>query len=917
MKSKVGLLLEKQPRWRLRHWYICCRSFACEAPHKQIRIFKRGASQAKDLQYLGFLASIFWVQMVDGGDLKPIPEPSYGFLETYCLDCHDDFERKAEISLEASEIDWSDHESVELWERVIKVLNTGEMPPKKERQPSASERTAMTEWLDDRLLEHSPIGGTALRRLNKREYRSSLNELFEIDFILPDSFPEDNRAHGFDNQGDALTLSGPLLDSYRKVANDLAEKLFPPDRKPVEASSFEVPGEDFTYSYSSGSLVDGAMRSVSSTDSIAMSATWPSRHEAPATGRYRIELELSAFNPPEGEGVLCRIYAVDSVQAPSQNSKELRQLGEFAIRHDQPERYVFEALLEKGETIALRYANASLKEDRDQLPEHLQKLFSEEPKLAAAFKAADDMDVGDRRGTVERGRLGWERLKALMESDMLPDAPQGEALDRLIPVVSKNLRATTETLAYKHYEEGPALQTHAASIYGPIELADSKQDRYWQGRSSRLIGVQAGRTEAEVVADFVDRFLPKAFRRSVPEGLKAEYRALAEAEIERSDRLNDGLHLALRTALTSPHFLYRGFRDGELDGYDLASRLAFFLANRPPDSQLVRVARDGSLLSSEVLRGQANRLIDSRNASDFVSSFLDQWLDLAALEDLVPDRTLFENPRQFNYRNNERKAYIEEPKLFFKEMLDTNRPLEDFIDPDFTYTIDSVSQYVYELPVEMGGEKGKMRRVTFERGGRFGGVLGMAGVMTATANGVDTQPVVRGVWALENILGSPPPEPPDAVPALTPDTSKAVTPREMLAAHMAEESCSACHKKIDPVGFVLESFDPIGRWRETYPVPGGKNKNSGRDLLPVETDGVLPDGTELRDVRDLKAYLVDDIRPFAECLSEKLLTYATGREMGYSDRKLIAQIVSENEGKGGGFRDLLLALIDSESFRTK
>ena len=166
MKSKVGLLLEKQPRWRLRHWYICCRSFACEAPHKQIRIFKRGASQAKDLQYLGFLASIFWVQVVDGGDLKPIPEPSYGFLETYCLDCHDDFERKAEISLEASEIDWSDHESVELWERVIKVLNTGEMPPKKERQPSASERTAMTEWLDDRLLEHSPIGGTALRRLN-------------------------------------------------------------------------------------------------------------------------------------------------------------------------------------------------------------------------------------------------------------------------------------------------------------------------------------------------------------------------------------------------------------------------------------------------------------------------------------------------------------------------------------------------------------------------------------------------------------------------------------------------------------------------------------------------------------------------------------------------------------------------------
>ena len=259
-----------------------------EVPYKQIRILKRGASQAKALQNFGFIASIFWVQLVHGSDIDPIPSPYYDFLETYCLDCHDDFERKAEISLEEREIDWSDHESVELWERVINVLNKGEMPPKKERQPSASERTAMTEWLDDRLLEHSPIGGTSLRRLNKREYRSSLNELFEIDYILPDSFPDDNRAHGFDNQGKALTLSGPLLDSYRKVANELAEKLFPPDRKPVEASSFEVPGEDFTYSYSSGAVVDGAMRAVSSTDSIAMSATWPSRHEAPATGRYRI-----------------------------------------------------------------------------------------------------------------------------------------------------------------------------------------------------------------------------------------------------------------------------------------------------------------------------------------------------------------------------------------------------------------------------------------------------------------------------------------------------------------------------------------------------------------------------------------------------------------------------------------------------
>lgn len=193
----------------------------------------------------------------------------------------------------------------------------------------------------------------------------------------------------------------------------------------------------------------------------------------------------------------------------------------------------------------------------------------------------------------------------------------------------------------------------------------------------------------------------------------------------------------------------------------------------------------------------------------------------------------------------------------------------------------------------------------------------MAGVMTATANGVDTQPVVRGVWMLENILGDPPRDPPDAVPALTPDTSKAETPREMLAAHMSDDSCAGCHKKIDPIGFVFESFDPIGRWRTHYPNLSGKSKDKSNKGLPVETDGVLPDGTILRDIRDLKTYLVNDITPFAECLSEKLLTYATGRSMNYSDRKLIGKIVDANVETEEGFKDLLLDLIDSESFRTR
>ncbi len=845
---------------------------------------------------------------------EPIPAASYEILETYCLDCHDDIEMKAEISLESPEIEWGSPDSLELWERVIDVLRKGEMPPKKKRKPSINERASMVDWLDQSLSLHAPIGGTALRRLNRREYEHSLNALLSASYSLPDGFPEDNVANGFDNQGAALALSGPLLKSYSQVATELAEKLFPPVRKPVEPTTFEIMADDFTYAYSSGLLVNGAMRLAASSNQIAHSGSWPSRFEAPTSGVYDIQLDLSTFNPPDGESVVCSVYAVDAVTAPQKDSKELRQLGEFHLNRSSVEQFELKAILEKGETIVLRYSNASLKEDRAQLSRHLKKILTDDPLLAAAYKKAD--------GKVARAGLGWETLKDLMKSDLLPDPPKEEVLDELIEVIVKSLRSTTETLAYKHFEEGPALEIRRATIHGPTALVDSREDKYWKKRTSKLIGPRDGRSDERVAREFLDSFLPTAFRRPVPAEVMEDYWGLFRDEFDASDRLEDGLHIALRTSLTSPYFLYRGFESGRLDSYDLASRLSYFLTSRPPDSELAAAARNGSLTQPEVLRAETERLLAKAESSDFVGTFLDQWLDLAALEDLTPDKTLFPKPKEFKYTNVERESLISEANLFFREMLDTNRPMEDFIDPDFTYTNTSVGRNIYELPMtgRSGKEpKGEMVRVSLERGGRFGGVLGMAGVMMATANGVDTQPVLRGVWVLENVLGDPPPPPPDAVPALTPDTSKAETPRDLLATHTVEDSCAGCHKKIDPIGFALESFDPIGRWRTHYPAlrSAGKKKNEKQTRLPVDTAGVMPDGTKLSGIQDLKAYLVRDITPFSECLAEKLLTFATGRRMNYSDRKLIRELVRENRVNGEGFKDLLLAIVDSESFRTK
>jgi hypothetical protein len=272
------------------------------------------------------------------------------------------------------------------------------------------------------------------------------------------------------------------------------------------------------------------------------------------------------------------------------------------------------------------------------------------------------------------------------------------------------------------------------------------------------------------------------------------------------------------------------------------------------------------------------------------------------------------DPRLLKWTDKDLAAITAETELFVAEILRKNHPIETFIDPDFTYLNKrNAKLYGIDFP-----NTDTMKRVALEPGGRRGGILTQASVMMATANGVDTQPVLRGVWLLENILGDPAPEPPSSVPAIEPDTTGAKSIRELLDRHKADPNCAGCHRKIDPPGFALENFDPVGRWREHYPVYQGKGDSVVReDGLPVDAAGTLEDGTELSDVTDLKRYLVENIDIFGHCLAEKLLVYATGRNLGFGDRKEVERVVKEVRERGNGFQDLIIALVLSESFRMK
>jgi hypothetical protein len=257
--------------------------------------------------------------------------------------------------------------------------------------------------------------------------------------------------------------------------------------------------------------------------------------------------------------------------------------------------------------------------------------------------------------------------------------------------------------------------------------------------------------------------------------------------------------------------------------------------------------------------------------------------------------------------------------LSFKEILQTNRTIETFIKPDFTWGNERLLNEIYGQKVKI--PNWGIARIEIPKGSRFGGLLTQAGMLTATSNGTETQPVIRGVWVLENILGDPPPPPPPGTPAIEPDTRGTKTVRELMAAHTRDTKCASCHRKIDPIGFVLENFDPIGRWRTHYPVWSKNDKGQvvKNDGLPVDAKGIFPGGHTFKDIGDLQKYVLNNINHFGACLSEKLLTYAMGRRPNYAERDEIMKLVEANLAEGGeaGFRDLFLTLLTSKTFRTR
>lgn len=447
-----------------------------------------------------------------------------------------------------------------------------------------------------------------------------------------------------------------------------------------------------------------------------------------------------------------------------------------------------------------------------------------------------------------------------------------------------------------------SVTVHALEVEGPSNPPPPELSPAYR----KVIGASPAPeiSRAETARRVLTPLVRWAFRREpAPAEIDALVKLAGIAE-QQGDSVDDGLKLALKAVLTSPHFLFKVELDppnatkGQtypLRDTEFATRLAYFLWSGPPDDELLDMAIRGRLRSHEELKRVARRLLADPRSRALADNFAGQWLQTRNLQSAAID------PKSFpKFDEPLRAAMGEETSRFFDTVVRGDRSIWDLIDADFTFVNERLARH-YGIPGVRGHE---FRRVSL-KGTHRGGLLTHAGILTVTSNSTRTSPVKRGKFVLENFLGASIPPPPPDVPALPEGHELTGTLRQRMEQHRANPMCASCHDRMDPLGFAFEHFDAIGVWRQ----------NDGEN--PIDASGVLPDGRALHDADDLRRLIREKPDAFRRCLAEKLLTYALGRGMGPVDRRIIDEICTRTAAGGDKFSSLVMAVIESPAFQLR
>jgi hypothetical protein len=810
--------------------------------------------------------------MVFIASLSPAAEPR-AFLQTYCNECHGAEKQKGDRRFDELALPAGKLEDVIDLQDIIDQLNLGDMPPKKSKQPTDAERRAFVATLtsavaDARTKFHSTGGQTVLRRLNRREYTNTIGDLLALDVRLIDptaKFPRDQMAEHMDNLGSVLQTSGYLLAQYLDAADQVVERGLGVTEKPQE-------------------------RTWTFKDNFRQQAELTFSHTSVYGNRYLCVYEVPDTDKHEGGYVPIVAF---SEGVPSDGLYEIKVKAQAMNRHHPYDPAIFKR--ETEEPFRLGIVPGDTKAGPLHHPQPI------EPRLAEVI--------------VHDGEPEWHTMTVRLNAGQTPRF--------IFPNGMANCRGAFGTIAKKYQAQWPAeerrdlgifqarrvvlkygkmphIRIHEVEIRGPII-------EQWPPATHRAVLGDKPFTP-ERTREILQSFASRAYRRPARDEETDRLMAVVESRRKAGRAPFEALKDGLKAALCSPAFLYLTEPEaevGRLGAHALASRLSYFLWSTMPDAELRAAADSGEILKTEVLLAQTRRLLASRRTDAFVESFLNSWLNLRSLGDMPPDRDAFDQ----YYSHGLQAAMKRETQMFMRHLLDTNESLVRFLDADYTF-INQPLATLYGLgQISTPEQAHEFRRVSLTDR-RRGGLLGQGSVLTVSANGVETSPVIRGVWLLDNLLGTPPSPPPDNVPPIDPDVRGAKSMRDILTKHRDNPGCMDCHQKIDPLGFALENFDPIGAWRTNYQL--GKRQGP-----PIDSSGELPGGQSFKDVADLKKILVARKDQFARMLSEKLLSYACGRRIEAMDRPQIDHLLTDLAKDNDGLRRLIELVVTSKTFRTK
>lgn len=788
-------------------------------------------------------------------DVRPL-------LVRLCFDCHGATTPKGDFRLDNVNADVVNGRDAETWHDVLNRINLGEMPPPKSVQPSTDERRVLVDWLTSALRRAAEAkrfanGRVLMRRLTRYEYQNTMRDLLGVDLDYTVELPpEPMSGEGFLNNGATLEMAPAQFEAYLKAARrGLSEAVVSGEMPTVHRLTVERTAV--------GRL---PTRPVAG-HAPARPEFLASLEEFPRTGSFEIRIRAGAIIPSGKDYPRLRLSlgcVPGIVHVPRKIVGEVDVMASV----ETPETYTFRGRLEDfpqpGDT---PFGNVAF-----------------DGMIALVdFLDADGRELRDPKRTYAVPQPAPKKKK--------PGVGQPRATAPPLPEDAK-LDIVVSSFEF----EAPVIASWPPPTHTRI-LFDSE-----------LRG-----DEAAYVRLVLRQFMTRAYRRPVTGDEVEQTVRFFDAIRPAASSFEDAMRETLAAVLVSPHFLYiveprpaGSESDLELNDFELAARLSYFLWSSMPDDELFALAGDGRLGDPEILAGQVKRMLAGERAGEFLTRFADQWFDLGALDRVAV------NPEFFPKFDSSLKLDMRDQlRAFLAEIIRNDLSCLNLLDSDWTMLNRPLAVY-YGLP---GPRSRRFERVALPAGHRRGGVFGQAGFLLSNSTGEESHPIKRAVWVLDRLLDSPPASPPPDVPELdaeSPDLA-GLSLKEQLAVHRQKEACANCHRGIDPWGIPLENFDAVGAWRT-----GLKPAMKRAKAKPVDASSVLPDGTEISGLDEFKRYLIEHRQQqLARAVVKRLAGYALGRSLDLGDEPMVQQLSERFANDGFRLNRLIVELVASDAFRSK